>query len=335
MLRHIIWVLLFIFCIVPEVWAEKIITIVSPSVSITQGAEQTIKGIVARSSVKKISLVQEVFLSDGDKRIEPLIIPVENGKFQGSIILSPGLNIITIKTLDTISSHETFLPIFLTHPKKKIIEKRFGKTSPIVFTSPEGVKFNTTPVIKGVVTDPLIKEIIVVMMNLPASLLLSNNIESESYIPQTIICKKVAVKNMSFSFLSTLDEGPNIILAKPSSPKATIETIQYKVMVCEKESMKIYLDAPELEKNKVIIAGKVLDDSIKNVNIKIYALVEDIKEDREYLKTITEKTIKVNNDGTFKMTAQLENNRYIIKSSPTIVVTSGKERATKTLIKWW
>jgi len=91
----------------------------------------------------------------------------------------------------------------------------------------------------------------------------------------------------------------------------------------------------EIRKNKIIIAGKVLDNSIKQINIKIYSLVEDIKEDREYLKTITEKTIKVDNDGTFKITAPLENNRYIIKSSPTIVVTAGKERATKTLIKWW
>lgn len=334
-LLTILCILSFISCIVPVAWAEKIITIVSPSVSITQEAKQTIKGRVTKPSIKQVSLTQEVFLSDGDEKIEPLIIPVKDGKFQASIVLSPGLNIITIRALNGITSQEVFFPIFLTHSEKNISTEKLGKASPIVFTSPEGVKFNTSPVIKGVVTDPLIKEIGVVMMNLPASVLLNSVVESEPYIPQTIIYKKVPVKNMSFRFSSTLSEGLNIIMAKPLSSKATIEAVQYKVMVYEKESKKIFLDEPRLEKNKVIVTGRVLDDSIKQVNIKIYALVEDIREDKEYIKTIIEKTIKVDNDKTFKMETRLESKRYTIKSSPTIVVTTGKERTTRTLIKWW
>lgn len=328
----IIFILIGVKC-----WAGDLITIFEPSFVKTKNPFLTISGKVDRSSISQIQLTVEPFLKRNKDDIYSSIIEVKEGYFQKGINLFSGLNIITIKTLD--GKYETAKPIFLITPKEKMDKEKLGQKSPIVFTSPAEVKFTTYPIIKGVVTNPEIKEIMVIIMNFQTSLLLTEDVgvdilHKENF-SDNITYKKVAVKNMTFSFPTVLGEGLNMIIARPVSKGAGIESIQYKVLVYEKTAKKIILEEPRLEKNRLLITGKVIDPSIKEVTVCIYALVEEVVKEKEYLKTIVDKRIKVEKDGSFKMTTKLETEHYIIKSSPTIVVIGGRERITKTLIKWW
>ena len=130
----------------------------------------------------------------------------------------------------------------------------------------------------------------------------------------------------------------NIIIAKPAYQDVDLSQIQVKTLIYEKLSAKIILEDPKVENSNLFLNGKIIDPAVRKVHINVHALVEDrIKKETIYPKTLIDKDIKVNKDGTFTIKVPLGEKRelYIIKSPPIITVSSDADVASKTLIKWY
>ncbi|MBU0568971.1 hypothetical protein KKC52_13130, partial [bacterium] len=55
----------------------------------------------------------------------------------------------------------------------------------------------------------------------------------------------------------------------------------------------------------------------------------------ESIRWIAEEQIKIKKNGVFELRVGLGKGDYIIKSSPTVVITAPGARVSRTLIKWW
>lgn len=334
MLRRLIsWRLILIWLLfsLRPLWAaeeSQLITLIAPSSMAVKESRQVIEGMVDEPFVTQLSLLVEPFITE--KKAKPIIIRVEDGHFREEVKLEPGLNIITVSTLGR--QHKVSRPIFWVTTEEKGKEK-IGSSTSIVFVEPTRIKLSEFPTLKGVVTDTSVTSLQVVTLGFYESLLLTGEVKGEIKSSNgNIRCSEVGVKDMTFSLPLTLSEGLNMVIARVAHKPATLAEIQMKVLVYERPSKKIVLEEPEMADGKVVIAGKVTDPAIKEVTITASALVSS--EDGEAIKTLFREKVKVGPGGKFSLKTKWGKN-YTIKSSLTIAVTVGKERATKTLIKWW
>ncbi|MDI6791932.1 MAG: hypothetical protein QME81_03570 [bacterium] len=323
----LIWLLLFPL----PLWAaeeSQLITLIAPSSAAVREAHQVVEGMVDEPFITRLSLLVEPFITE--KEVEPIIVRVEEGRFREEVALEPGLNIITVSTLG--GQHKVSQPIFWVTTKEKGKEK-IGSNTPIIFVEPAGIKLSAFPTLKGVVTDTSITSLQVVTLGFYESLLLTGEVKGEVKSSNgNIRCSEVGVKDMTFSLPLTLSEGLNMVIARPAHRPAGLATIQMKVLVYERPSEMLVLEEPKVVDGRVIIVGKATDPAIKEVTITASALVS--VKDGEAIKTLFRKKVKVGRGGKFRLKTGWGED-YTIKSSPTIAVTAGKERATKTLIKWW
>lgn len=306
---------------------SQLITLIAPSSIAVKTPRQVVEGMVDEPFITQLSLLVEPFITE--KEAQPIIIRVEDGHFREEVELEPGLNILTVSTLG--GRHKVSQPIFWVTAKEKGQEK-IGSNTPIVFVEPTGIKLSEFPTLKGVVTDTGITSLQVVSLGFYESLLLTGEVKGDVKGSKGKIgCYEVGVKDMTFSLPVTLSEGLNMVIARVAHKPASLAEIQMKVLVYERPSKRIVLEEPAVTDGKVVIAGKVTDPAIKEVTITISALVTS--KDGEAIKTLIRKKVKVGRGGKFSLKTRWGED-YTIKSSPTIAVTAGKERATKTLIKW-
>jgi len=319
-----------------------LINILEPSANSTVNSEIIVTGRVEAPFIDQLNLSVEPFIETKDAKPKSSKISVINGYFNEKIKLTQGLNIIRLST--TGKKHETVKVVFLISPQKTETGEKIGKNSSIVFTSPKELKLNSENVkVTGVVTDPAIKSVDVVIMNtidfLTTEVTESNIKEPTEQQKQErkIEFKTSKVKNMQFELDIKLTEGLNIILARPGDKPVPVDKMQIMSLVYEKISEQVTLDEPEFDKGNIIIKGKVNKPDIKQVRINITALVEDeIKPDKIYPKSILDKVVNVEKDGKFYLKAPLKDKKgvYTIRYTPTITVYADSSSATKTLIKW-
>ncbi len=330
--------------------ANEIITVISPRDTSVFAKSQIVEGKVEGSFVKKLRLIVEPFLPKEAEKNKSVIITVSGGYFREKVDLFPGLNIIKLSTLG--GQHKVNKPIFLISarkPDEKLLPiEKWGSKSPIIFTSPQELKLATSnPVIKGVVTDPALKLIEVVIMNTMDFLVSQPEADQypenqtskiSSFKKGKIFYKEIPVENGQFSFPVELTEGLNIIIAKPRYDDVDLTNVQIKTLIYERLGAKIILDEPEVKNNDLILKGRIINPIGKKARVNVYALVEDeLETGKIYPKTLVNKEIKINKDGTFILKTSLKTRGkiYTIKSSPTITVWADGDIASKTLIKWW
>ncbi len=333
-----LFILIFNLFYLLSLEASNLISIISPLAITTEDKEQIVEGKVEESFISRLKLSVEPFLPRKGEKQKSVIIEVKKGIFRETIILFPGLNIISISTLS--GKHKQSKAIFLiAHKKENQFQtpiEQWGTNSPIVFTAPQTLKTNNPRVfIKGVITKPEIKTIKIMAIN-TMDFLTSKPISSSH--EERIDYHEVKIKNLQFGFPVKLTEGLNIIIARPSllSTETIDPTIlQIKTLIYEKLSSQILLDEPQMQNGTLIIKGKVTDPAIKKVRINVSALVKEEIRPGIKPKTLINKKIKVNNKGEFTLKLALEKKGlYIIKSPPTINVWANGNNATKTLLKW-
>lgn len=325
-------IFLISFLLLSNLCQAELITLFRPAASKTKDSSLLVEGRVEDLPIRHLQLRVDPFI-DGAPTSQ--VIPVENGYFRAKVELSPGLNIISLSTLS--GKHRFIKPILLLRKKQPGIGE-FGKKASVFFTSPEALRASPPLFVKGVVTDPSIKKIEVAVMSIYESLPQGPDRFLTQWIKKGIFkgitYREVEIKDMNFSFpVEDLSEGLNMIVAKPAGLRAGYEDVQLKVVLHEIGSKQIILQEPVLSDNKVVIKGRMDDPSIKKAMLGIYALVEEKGE--ESIRWIAEEQIKIKKNGVFELKVGLGKGDYIIKSSPTVVITAPGVRASRTLIKWW
>ncbi len=243
-----------------------------------------------------------------EERKSSLLIPITDGRFREEVELFSGLNIITLSTPS--GKIKATNPIFLVSKDER--REDWGKTSPIVFTAPTRPRVKPPFLVEGVVTNPEIKEIEVVVIGL---------------YEQKIRHFVVGVSKARFSFLlPDLSFGINLILAKLTKSKANPSEVQFLPLIFEPESDKLLLKEPILENDSILISGDVLKPSVRKVDISIWGLVSE--KDGELVKMIANERIKVKKNGTFQAKIKMKEKPI---SLPTIVITGPKMMTSKTL----
>jgi hypothetical protein len=308
-LSFVAFLLLTAYCLLltTAIFGEEqgFIRIFEPALFSTTKPRITVAGRVDEFRPKHLRLSVASFMA-GTKN--SFLIPVAEGRFREEVELFPGLNIITLSTPS--GKIKAINPIFLVSKEEK--KEDWGKTSPIVFTSPTKPRVKPPFLVEGVVTDSRVREIEVVVIGLYG---------------QKIRHLVAPVSNMKFSFLlSDLSFGINLILAKHGKSKANPSEVQFLPLIFEPEQTGLILKEPILEDNSIFISGDVLDSSVRKVDISIWGLVSE--KDGEMVKRITTERVKIKKNGTFQ--AKIELKEKLI-SSPTIVVTAPKMMASKTL----
>ena len=308
-LSSVVSLLLTAYCLLltAPIFGEEqgFIRIFEPAFFSTTQPKITVAGRIDEFRPKHLRLSITSFM---EERKSSSLIPVTDGRFREDIELFSGLNIITLTTLS--GKIKAINPVFLVSKKEK--KEDWGKTSSIIFTSPVGPRIKPPFLVEGVVTDPEIKEIEVVVIGLYG---------------QKIRHLVAPVSNMKFSFLlPDLSFGINIVLAKPGKSKVSPSEAQFLPLIFEPESDRLILKEPILEDGSILISGEVLLPSVRNVDISVWCLVSE--KDGELAKRITKERIAVKKNGTFQTKIEIKEK---LISSPTIVIATPKMMASKTL----
>lgn len=313
--------------------ANDFINFILPKQATTTNPRQMVEGTIEQKSIKHLKLRVEPFINKKDLLPVESIITVRDGYFKEEVTLLPGLNLIYIETMSR--SIYAVKPIFLLSADGKDSNPaldEWGRQAQIVFTHPATLRlteYRTT--LKGVVTDPKIKTVGIIYMNVVHFLGNSGDIKEKP-----IFYQDVPVKNMVFECAIDLSEGLNIILARPLGQKAGFEDIQVKSLLYEKTSKIIVLSEPSFNSStrQITIKGTV-SKPMKSVDIEIKTLVCELNNPYKIFPVVlVSERVPTAKNGDFSISTSLKGNKYIIKSPPIVSIIARGDRASKTLLKW-
>lgn len=293
---------------------------------------QVIEGTVSDAAVRTVSLTVEPWAGDGESRRVEASVPVRDGRFRAEAALAPRLNVIRVALPDRRvgAGCAVYRRPAGTASKKVVPPDQWGGRSPVVFTAPGGLKVTAAEIpVEGVVTDPEIREVEIVTLDV------TDFLDDATAAEGTIGYACVRVEGMKFAARVRLREGLNMVLAKPLGAKGEVENIRVKTVVYEAVSAGIELDEPLVEAGELTVRGRIAGVRAKEVRIKVECLVEEeLRGGKIRPHTVVDEEVKVGAGGEFVLRARLRSDRYRIVSPPSIIAAAGGAVATKTLVRW-
>lgn len=315
--------------------ADDLIRLLRPQTFSVPDDELTLQGIVEAPAPSRIEVEVQPFVAQDASQSRHYELDVLSGKFQDSVKLFPGINLLNVHTVGKQIS--VYYAVFLSSPTHAV-QKNWGDESPIVFTQPRPLRVNTSRILlEGIVTSPDIGSIILLTLN-NQHFHMFQGVDQKTDRPQASVkVHRIKVENFHFKSSVMLGDGHNIVLARPGDDPTPYAQVSIKSIVFERINPKITLYEPLMVSKKIIIKGKTHKTKKEvQVTIKVSALVKEKTSERLLLHTFSETDVQTDMQGNFSLEVPLTSTdtQFEIKDFPVIRANMGREYATKILLNW-
>ena len=288
----------------------------------------SVEGRIINPPDNYIRIKIEHFIERKGYKATDYIVPLINNRFKKPLNLPPGISIITVSTLD--NEYSASMPILFFSGEKGLREEEWDKETPISFSVPEGITTSQQSCLfKGNISDPALKNIEIMVINLTEFQRLTIDNKGLNLLKY----EKVQVKNSEFSFRAFLNDGINLIIARPEG-KNSAKSIRTKTIIYEASSPNIFVLEPKIEKENLIIEGTAKEPAARTALVRTEALIKKEGDPLPVFKVISEKEIPLNSDGKFNTSLSLKEIDGIFDKTYFLVsIINGKDKTVRLIIR--
>lgn len=311
-------------------WGAELIRLQQPKSFSHKEEKVFLQGVMETPGTTRLEVSVRPFAPDVPTAARHYTFDLFGRSFQGEIELFPGLNLVSLQSPgQKVSAHWAFYGNF---KKENTPHPSWGSEARFQLIEPMSLRVqNPTIPLRAESVPPSVRGVFAVTLSQRHFESLTAPGESDA---ERLPVLWIPVRQGTFQGAVTVEPGSQLVIVRPDGDDATRSTSILKPVIWEVTSDKISLDPPTADKNVWILQGH--GGPHQKISLIISTLALDTKNQQLIRHTLFEASLTTDGSGVYHLQVPMTPPPpgVELKGFPLVEVSTGRDRATRTLVDW-